>query len=309
MGSNLDDSAIDKIPKALVLGGKTGMLGQALMKAGASRGFEMISLGREDGDVLDLEFLDKQISQINPDFIFNSIAYTGVDNAEDDCVAANLVNKTLPENLARLIKGSSCHCIHYSTDFVFNGKNTIPYVETDATDPLCVYGSSKLAGEQMLGKLDNAAILRTAWLYGCGRNNFVRTIVRLAHEKPVLRVVHDQVGSPTSTADLADMSFIVASNKAKGIFNAVNSGTASWCDLASEAVSIFNLSTFIEPIATSEWPQKAVRPKYSVLSVKHFTETFAYAPRPWPQALREYLFECMDKSMLAEIGIENKGNF
>ena len=293
MRSNFDALDMTKAPKALVLGGKTGMLGQSLMKVGKLRGFEMISLGREDGDVLDLAFLDKQISQINPDFIFNSIAYTGVDKAEDDSVVATLVNKTLPENLARILKGSSCHCVHYSTDFVFNGKSTGAYVETDSTDPLSVYGSSKLAGEQMLGKLDNAAILRTAWLFGCGRNNFVSTIVRLASEKPVLRIVHDQVGSPTSTADLAEMSFIVATNKAKGIFHAVNSGAASWCDLASEAVSLLNLPTFIEPITTSEWPQRAVRPKYSVLSVKYFTDTFDYAPRPWPQALREYLFECM----------------
>ena len=294
MSLNRADAVMNNVPKAIVLGGKTGMLGQALMRAGKLRDFEMISLGREDGDVLDLEFLDKQISQINPDFIFNAIAYTGVDKAEEYPSAANLVNKALPENLARIVKGSSCHCIHYSTDFVFNGKSSSAYVETDATDPLSVYGSSKLAGEQVLAKLDNVAVLRTAWLFGCGRKNFVSTIVKLAHEKPVLRIVHDQIGSPTSTTDLAEMSFIVAAKKANGIFHAVNSGAASWCDLASEAVSLLNLPAFIEPILTSEWPQQAVRPKYSVLSMKHFTDTFDYSPRPWPQALREYLFECMD---------------
>lgn len=301
MSLNINASMMDNAtPKALVLGGKTGMLGQALMKTGKLNGFEMISLGREDGDVLDIAFLDKQISEINPAIIFNAIAYTAVDLAEDDCTLANLVNKTLPENIARLIKGSSCHCIHYSTDFVFNGKNSSPYTETDSTDPLCVYGSSKLAGEQMLAKLDNAAVLRTAWLFGCGRSNFVSTILRIAKEKPILRVVHDQVGSPTSTHDLADMSFIVAAKKASGIFNAVNTGSASWCDLASEAVSLLNLPTFIEPTTMAEWQQKAVRPKYSVLSMKHFTDTFGYAPRPWPQALREYLFEYMDEFKLGE---------
>lgn len=290
-------------PKALVLGGKTGMLGQALMKTGKVNGFEMISLGREDGDVLDLEFLEKQISQINPNFIFNGIGYTAVDAAEDNSALANLVNKTLPKNIARIIKGSSCHCIHYSTDFVFNGKSTSAYVETDSTDPLCVYGASKLAGEQMLSKLDNAAVLRTAWLFGCGKKNFVSTILRIAKEKPILRVVHDQIGSPTSTHDLAEMSFIVASKKASGIFNAVNAGVASWCDLASEAVSILNLPAFVEPTTAAEWQQKAVRPKFSVLSMKHFTHTFDYAPRPWPQALREYLFEYMDEFECGEFNL------
>ncbi len=279
--------------KVLVLGGKTGMLGQALMKTGNEYGFEMSSLGREDADVLDLQILDAHITRLNPDIIFNAIAYTGVDKAEEESAQANLVNKVLPENLVSILRYSACHCVHYSTDFVFNGKNSAAYTENDETDPRSVYGSSKLAGERAILKLDNAAVLRTAWLFGCGRKNFVSTILKLAHEKPVLRIVHDQIGSPTSTADLAEMSFIVGSRKATGIFNAVNSGAASWCDLASEAVSLMNLPAFVEPITTAEWPQKAIRPKYSVLSVKHFTETFDYAPRPWPQALREYLFECI----------------
>ena len=295
MSFNINALIKDNInPTALVLGGKTGLLGQALMKAGSANGFNMLSLGREDGNVLDLEFLDTQISQMNPDFIFNTIAYTEIDAAENNCAMANLLNRTLPDNIARIIRNSSCHCIHYSSDFVFNGKSSSAYEETDLAEPLSVYGVSKLAGEQMLGKLDNVAILRTAWLFGCGRKNFVSTILGLAKEKPVLPVVHDQIGSPTSTKDLAEMSFIVACKKGHGIFNAVNSGAASWCDLASEAASLLNLPTFIEPITTAEWIQKAVRPKYSVLSMKHFTETFDYAPRPWPQALREYLFECMD---------------
>ncbi len=289
--------SLDVKKKALVLGGKSGMLGQALMRIGIQKNFEMFSLGREDGDVLDMEFLENSISKVNPDFIFNAIAYTAVDLAEDEESQAYLLNRTLPDNLARIVKNSSCHCIHYGTDFVFDGKNKVAYTENDVANPLSVYGASKLAGEQLISSFDNCAILRTAWLFGCGKKNFVTTILNLSKNNPVIKVVHDQKGSPTCTYDLAEMSFIAAENKACGIYNAVNSGEASWCDLASEAISLMGLSNFVEPITTEEWEQKgvqkAVRPKFSVLSTAKFSEQFNYKPRPWVQALREYLFECL----------------
>lgn len=291
--SEHEHTIMNEIPRALVLGGKTGMLGQALMREGRQRKWQMVSLGREDGDICDVDFLEKQISLLNPDYIFNAVAYTAVDKAESAVSDAYRFNKTLPENITRIIRQSSCHCIHYSTDFVFNGKKTTPYVETDGTDPQSVYGSSKLAGEIAMLKIDNAAVLRTAWLFGAGRKNFVSTILTLAHQKDLLRVVHDQIGSPTGTSDLAEMSFLAAEQKGQGLFHAVNGGSASWCDLASESISLMNLSTFVEPIASNEWPQEAIRPAYSVLNTKHFSETFNMTPRPWPQALREYLFECM----------------
>lgn len=281
----------EESPKALVLGGATGMLGQALMKEGKKQGWEMLSLDRSHGDITDINFLEKQISTINPQYIFNTIAYTAVDLAEEEVKQATLINKTLPENLACLLRNSSIHCIHYSTDFVFNGKKTTPYVETDSTDPLSVYGSTKLAGEIALAKLDNVAILRTAWLFGAGRKNFISTIINAARTNPVLKVVHDQVGSPSSTTDVADISFTVAKNKSQGIYHAVNSGYATWCELADEAINIMNISSFVQPITSAEWPQKATRPKYSVLSTEKFTTEFNLPIRPWAQALREYIYE------------------
>ncbi len=285
---------LDKNEKILVLGGKTGMLGQALCKLGKSQGLEIVTLGREDGNVTDLEFLKEKIFSINPTIIFNAIGYTAVDKAEDDVQNANLINKRLPEMLACILKNTDIFLVHYSTDFVFDGKKNCPYVETDETNPLSVYGETKLAGEVALQKLENYAVLRTAWLFGAGRKNFVSTILKYAQEKESLKVVHDQFGSPTCTKDLAEMSFAVAKKRATGIFHAVNAGQASWCELASEAVSIFNLHTFVEPICTKDWPQKAVRPSYSVLSPKKLIDTVGYTPRPWIQALREYILENLE---------------
>lgn len=275
------------------------MLGQALAKEAKARGYEVETLGREDGDILDYEFLKEKIYAANPKVVFNAIAYTAVDNAEDDEQNALAVNKRLPEMLACILKDTSVFLIHYSTDFVFNGKQFVPYTEKDEPDPLSVYGETKLAGEQALAKLDNCAILRTAWLFGEGRKNFVSTILKYAQEKNALCVVADQFGSPTYAKDLAEMSFLIWKNHGTGIFHAVNSGQASWCELASEAVKILNLSVFVEPIETKDWVQKAVRPKYSVLSTQKLTRLYGYVPRPWVQALQEYIFENMNELKLS----------
>ncbi len=280
--------------KILVLGGKTGMLGQALVKEARARGYETAVLGRENGDITDYEFLKDQILTINPKAVFNAAAYTAVDNAEDDEQNALAVNKRIPELLACILKDTPIYLMHYSTDFVFDGRQTVPYTEKDPVNPLSVYGATKLAGEQALAKLDNCAVLRTAWLFGEGRKNFVSTVLKYAQEKGSLRVVADQFGSPTYTKDLAEMSFLIMKNHGTGLFHAVNSGQASWCELASEAVKLLNLPVFVEPIETKDWPQKAVRPKYSVLSAKKLAQMYGYVPRPWVQALQEYVFENMD---------------
>ncbi len=280
-------------PVALVLGGATSMLGHALMRALGAKGWTARTLGRQDGPVTEPAFLERQLADINPDYVFNTIAYTAVDAAETDKEAACALNRAFPALLGSLLRGSRAHLVHYSTDFVFNGKKSTPYAENDATDPLNVYGESKLAGEQALLalKLDNACIARTAWLFGPGRSNFVRTMLNLAQTKPYLTVVHDQVGSPTFTGDLAAMSLALAEVRAEGIVHAVNGGQASWCELASEAVALASLDTLVQPIPSSQWPQAARRPAYSVLGTKRLTQLTGITPRPWPQALRDYIFE------------------
>ena len=282
----------EKPPVALVLGGATGMLGQALTRAAAAKGWDVHTLGREDGPVTDPAFLEDALSRMNPDYIFNGIAYTAVDLAESEKERACALNRAFPALLGGMTRGSGAHLIHFSTDFVFNGKKRAPYTEDDAADPLNVYGASKLAGEQALAALDmpNCCVVRTAWLFGPGRRNFVSVMLDMARDedtKRTITVVHDQVGSPTYTVDLAAMSLALAVKRASGIVHAVNTGQASWCELASEAVGLVKPDARIQPISSGQWPQKARRPSYSVLSTARLTELTGMVPRPWPQALRD----------------------
>lgn len=285
----------EKSPVALVLGGATGMLGQALVCAARAKGWDVRTLGREDGPVTTPAFLEDALGRMNPDYIFNGIAYTAVDQAESEKEKACALNRAFPALLGGMTRGSNAHLIHYSTDFVFNGKKQAPYVEEDSTDPLNVYGASKLAGEQALAALDmaNCCVVRTAWLFGPGRRNFVSVMLDLARRedaKNAITVVHDQVGSPTYTGDLAAISLALAVKRASGIVHAVNAGQASWCELASEAVGLVKPDVRIQPIPSEQWPQKARRPAYSVLSTSRLTALTGLTPRPWPQALRDYIF-------------------
>lgn len=279
-------------PRALVLGGRSGLLGQALTHCLNARGWDAIPVGRDDFDVLDNERLTAYIAQTSPQVIFNTVAWTQVDAAEENEPQALQLNRTLPLLLGRIVKGTSMHLVHYSTDFVFDGRKASPYSVTDSTNPLSVYGTSKLAGEKALAslELDNCCIIRTAWLFGPGRGNFVRTILNLCATRSGINVVHDQVGSPTYTIDLAEGSVKLAELRATGIFHVANAGQASWCELASEAVSLAGLHCKVQAIPSKDWPQKAQRPSYSVLDTSRFTQVTGISPRPWPQALRDYIF-------------------
>ncbi|MDD6181720.1 MAG: dTDP-4-dehydrorhamnose reductase [Desulfovibrionaceae bacterium] len=278
--------------KALILGGRTGLLGQALMRTLAARGWEVSALGREDGQVDDCAFLSECIGTTQPDVIFNTIAWTQVDAAEDQPDDALHWNRGLPDALARCIKGRPVHLVHYSTDFVFPGTGERPWTEDAPTRPLNAYGRTKLAGEQVLRQLipQQCCILRTAWLFGPGRRNFVSTMLELGRSRDVLHVVHDQVGSPTYSLDLAQWSAVLAERRTAGLFHAVNGGRASWCELASEAVALAGAHCRVEPIASADWPQKAVRPAFSVLDTSRLAAELGVPPRPWPQALRDYIF-------------------
>ena len=279
-------------PVALVLGGRKGLLGQALMKTALARGWTPVDVERESGDVLDLDWMARQIERHAPVAIFNAIAWTQVDQAEDEPEAAMRINRGLPLLLAQLLKGKPVSLVHYSTDFVFNGRKDAPYTEDDEPDPLNVYGRTKLAGEKALLKagLEQCCIIRTAWLFGSGRKNFISTILNLAAGRDSISVVHDQVGSPTYTQDVAEASFELLRLKARGLFHVVNSGQASWCELAEAAVSAANLPRRVEAIASANWPQKAQRPVYSALDTSRYTTLTGKPMRPWLAALRDYVF-------------------
>lgn len=248
-------------------------------------------------DALEYSLLGEYIAQHKPDVVLNAIAYTQVDKAEDEPTAAYTLNRDLPNALGRMAAKQGFRLVHFSTDFVFDGRSSHPYSLSDEPNPLSVYGKSKLAGENALLRagLPGLLILRTAWLFGPGRKNFVRTILSLAQSREQLGVVHDQIGSPTYTVDLAKYATILLSCQgAQGIFHVVNSGQASWCELAAEAVNLAGLRCSINAITTEEYPVKAPRPPCSILSTEKFTHWTGVTPRPWVQGLREYIFQYVD---------------
>lgn len=279
--------------KALVLGG-SGLVGQALVKALADSGCSVVAPSRQELDFTATDASDRLadlVDQEKPGIIFNCVAYTQVDAAEDDEDVATLLNRGVPSMLARLAKEKPVRLVHFSTDFVFNGKSHIPYKPEDPTDPLSVYGKTKRAGEEVLLAADLADLLivRSAWIFGPGRKNFVSTILGLCPEKRMLTVVHDQIGSPTYAPDLVLYVIKLVESGARGIFHVVNSGKASWCELASEAVRFAQLECTVLPIASAQYPQKAVRPAFSVLDCEGLERMTGIMPRPWPQALRDYI--------------------
>ena len=281
---------------AVVLGGKTGLLGQALCMAMTRRGWNVHALGREDLDIFDRPAVEDFLARSGATTLFNTVAYTKVDQAEDEPAEAARLNRQLPLTLGQACRKAGVPLVHYSTDFVFNGKKKCPYTPDDAPDPRSVYGRTKLQGERELLGLDlpGLLIIRTSWLFGPCRINFVTRILELAATRPELSVVDDQIGSPSYTPDLAANSLALVESGASGIFHLANSGQASWCELAAEAVRGADLPCRIKPIHSSEYPQKACRPAYSVLDLAKFTAATGITPRPWLQALREFLFSRED---------------
>lgn len=279
--------------KALVLGGATGLLGVPLTSALKSSGWDTATLGREDGDLLNPDFLRERIGEIRPDIVFNTVAWTQVDAAEDSPEGARAVNRVLPDSLVRILQGMPETWLgHISTDFVFSGYHSDPFNEENHPNPKSVYGKTKQEGEDVvLQRLpERSCIIRTAWLFGPGRKNFVDTILSACRKQDSVSVVDDQVGSPTYTLDVADWCVALANRRATGIWHCVNSGQASWCELATEAIQLLSCPCRINPIASAEWPQKAPRPSNSSLDNAKLGRFLGKKPRCWQQALRDYLF-------------------
>lgn len=277
--------------KALVLGGKTGLLGQALTRVLLAQGWTVHALGRADLDLFDQRAVTAWFRSTQADIVFNTVAYTQVDQAEDEPEIARRLNHHLPQILGQAALDTGVDLVQYSTDFVFSGTKTSPYTTTDQPGPCSVYGQTKLDGENALFALDlpQLLVIRTSWLFGPGKINFVTRILELAQTRPELTVVHDQVGSPSYTSDLAVNSLALVKSGARGIFHLANSGQASWYELAAEAVRYAGLSCAVRPIASDQYPQKASRPAYSVLDLSALTAMTGIVPRPWTQALHEFV--------------------
>ncbi|MGK7934955.1 MAG: dTDP-4-dehydrorhamnose reductase [Xenococcaceae cyanobacterium] len=284
--------------KKILLTGVTGQVGQELQKTLVSIG-EIVSVNRQDLDLTKPELIRSAIAELKPDIIVNAAAYTAVDKAENEPKLATAINGVAPTIMAESAQKLGATLVHISTDYVFNGQNHLPYTEEDLPDPLGVYGKSKFMGEQgVRNNCDNYIILRTAWVYGSrGHGNFVKTMLRLGAEREELRIVADQIGSPTWSYDIADRITQLLANSAMGTYHFANSGVASWYDFAvaifSEAQKLgFPLAIKeIIPITTAEYPTSAQRPAYSVLSKVKISRTLGNYPPHWYQSLQKMLAE------------------
>ncbi|WP_028587318.1 dTDP-4-dehydrorhamnose reductase [Desulfocurvus vexinensis] len=281
----------DTRPAALVLGGRTGLLGMALCAALEAAGWRAEATARPEAGDFDLLRLAGLVRDCGARTVFNTWAHTQVDKAEDEPDEARRLNAVLPEIVGRACARAGAGLVHFSTDFVFGGKADTPRDEDDPPAPESVYGRTKLEGERALLALDPPGLLivRTAWLFGPGKKNFVRTMLDLCRRNNCVSVVHDQVGSPTFTPDLARYTLALVDKGAQGLFHVVNSGEASWCELASEALRMAGVPCAVAPVTSAEYPQRAKRPAYSALSTARFTRATGLTPRPWVQAVRDYV--------------------
>nr|WP_290228049.1 dTDP-4-dehydrorhamnose reductase [Trichocoleus desertorum] len=287
--------------KRILVTGANGQVGQELQTCLTSVG-EVTSWGRDALDLAHPEQILQVVEKLQPDIIVNAAAYTAVDKAETELEQAIAVNATATQVLAETAQRVGAFFIHISTDYVFDGTQSHPYGETDATNPLGAYGKSKLMGEMAIAlSTANYAVIRTAWVYGSyGKSNFVKTMLRLGAEREEIRVVADQIGSPTWAKDLAQAiaQFIPhASSKTTGIYHYTNSGVASWYDFAiaifEEAKQLgFSLKIQrVVPITTADYPTPAHRPAYSVLSCAKIAGVLGTYPPHWRQGLRQMLAE------------------
>ncbi|HHP7231701.1 MAG TPA: dTDP-4-dehydrorhamnose reductase, partial [Xenococcaceae cyanobacterium] len=265
----------------ILLTGITGQVGQELQTTLTSIG-EVIGVTRQQLDLTQLESIHQAIADLQPQMIINAAAYTAVDRAETESDLAMAINAHAPKAMAEAASKIGATLVHLSTDYVFDGTNHTPYTEADATNPLGIYGKSKLLGETGIRQIgDRHMILRTAWVYGSrGHGNFVKTMLRLGTEREELRVVADQIGSPSWAYDIAQaITQLISAQLTKGeaaipmgTYHFTNSGVASWYDFA---VAIFTEARKLDfplkiqqvlPITTADYPTPTQRPSYSVLS-------------------------------------------
>jgi dTDP-4-dehydrorhamnose reductase len=283
----------------LAVTGKTGQVMTALLERGAVAGVEVIALGRPEFDLGQDQSMLDALEAVSPDVIVSAAAYTAVDKAETESELAQAVNGRGPGLVAAAAAALNVPVIHLSTDYVFNGSKATPYVETDATGPLGVYGSSKLAGEAAVAAATpNHVILRTAWVYSPFGQNFLKTMLRLAADRPELRVVDDQRGNPTSALDIADAVLAIARNlldrpddaALRGVFHLAGTGEASWADFAIEifaaSAALGGASSAVSRITTADYPTPARRPANSRLSSAKLQQIHGVTMPHWTSSTR-----------------------
>ena len=276
--------------KKIIVTGCNGQLGRAVnlfFKDAADISFVNTDVGE-----LDITNIDKVMElarEVKPYAIINCAAHTGVDACETEYDKAFKINAIGPRNLAIAARETGAKLMHISTDYVFDGKATKPYVETDATNPQGAYGSTKLAGENFVKDFaDRYFILRTAWLYGDGKN-FAKTMLRLSEDHDMVTVVGDQFGSPTSAAELTKAINALLFTENYGTFHATCEGSCSWAEFAKEVFRLAGKATQVKAITTEEYGAAAPRPAYSVLENRMFKLTTDFMFADWHDAIAEYI--------------------
>lgn len=276
----------------ILVTGSEGQLGRSLKKALRGKdGLEVLYTDVDTLDITDIDNLEKFVIDGEVGTIVNCAAYTSVDKAETEEVAANRLNAEALANIGKIARKHHLKVLHISTDYVFSGESFKPYSENDTPNPKSVYGRTKLEGERLLASFcQDAIIVRTSWLYSEYGHNFVKTILAKSEELPQLNVVYDQVGTPTYAGDLAyAIGEILSSEEWQpGVYHFANEGVASWYDFASAIMHISQKeSCRINPVTTQEYPTAAKRPPYSVLSKSKIKKTFGLDIRHWESALAE----------------------
>ena len=273
----------------ILITGSSGMLGHDLIEI-LKDNHELILTSSKTLDITDNNRVIEFICENKPDIVINSAAYTNVDGCEENQETAYSINGDGVRNLAIGCSKIDCPLVHISTDYVFNGKNTKPWVEDDEIGPISVYGKSKLKGEEaILEILDKFFIIRTAWLYGINGGNFPKTMLELAKNHSEITVVYDEIGTPTYTPDLAKAISQLIETDYYGIYHITNSGSCSWCEFARYIFEIAGKDVKVIPVTASEFARPAPRPHYSVLENKKWIDNGFEPLRSYKDAIKEYI--------------------
>ena len=282
--------------KKLLVTGANGQLGREISNMYEKRdGIEVVRTDVGELDITDVDATVKMVKEVKPYAIINCAAYTAVDKCETDVDLAYKINAIGPRNLSIASSETGAKLVHVSTDYVFKGDGTKPYIEFDTPNPNSMYGTTKLAGEKFVQEFsDKHFIIRTAWLYGDGKN-FVKTMLRLAQNGPEVNVVGDQIGSPTSTKVLADIIETLMWTDNYGLFHGTCEGICSWADFTEEIFKLAGKDTKVNHITSEEYanmfPASAKRPAYSVLDNYMLKLTTDHVAADWHDAIAEYIKE------------------
>lgn len=301
----------------ILVTGSNGQVGSELKELSSKYPYKFYFSDKKELDITNIHDVRKYIIENNIDTIINCAAYTAVDKAESEPELANKINHLAVGHLAQIAKDNNIKLVHISTDYLFDGQNHKPYIESDTSNPQNVYGQTKMDGENAMLAINpaNSIIVRTSWVYSSYGANFVKTMLRLGKEKESLGVIYDQIGTPTYAADLAKAILDILpciSNNTVEIYHYTNEGVVSWYDFAKEIMKMAKLDCKINPIESSEYlalnadtpvpkgkvgrPTPATRPHYSLLSKSKIKKEFSLDIPYWKESLKECLIKLGEKN-------------